>query len=76
MNAKQAAAFLYGLTELPVLVKLVEYRETIEQIAELLEDLDTLQEHMQDMPDFEPEDSMDKDWKEKVQQCLRNVKSY
>lgn len=76
MNAKQAASFLYGLTELPVLAKLVEYRETIEQIADLLQDLDTLHEHIQDMPDFEAKDYFDEDWLKKMRTLLGNVGAY
>lgn len=76
MDAKQSAAFLYGLCDLKALQGLVEFKETIEKIGELLEELADLQDLLEDMPDFEIEDSMDRDWLKKVQKRLDLVKLY
>ena len=76
MDVGQARDFIYSLTGLPAMKAIKEHEETLEEISYLLDEVVTLQEHLERMPDFEPEDRSDREWIERLQSLRDNLKSY
>ncbi len=76
MDVGQARDYLFRLTGLPALAGIREHTETLEEISCLLDDVESLLKHLDNMPEFEPKDSFDRNWIERTRQLLDNLKSY
>jgi hypothetical protein len=76
MDVGQARDYLFRLADLPALKGIREHTETLEEISCLLDDVESLLKHLDNMPEFEPEDSFDRNWIERTRQLLDNLKSY
>lgn len=76
MDVGQARDYLYNLSGQPAMQKFREHEETLEEIVCLLDDVENLLKHLDNMPDFEPEDREDREWVEKTRQYLETLRSY
>ncbi len=76
MDAGQARDYLFSLSGQPAVKGFREHEETLEEIASLMDDVESLLNHLDLMPDWEPEDRSDRGWMERLKTLRDNLKSY